>query len=322
MGGCSGNGTQASATHPSSNVNAGPDAGGDSGSALSPLPGTTRFALTMDSFTLAPNEEIYKCQDFPNPGGKDIAILRSESVMTRGSHHMFAFRVDSAQLNLGDGGTQGPLVDCPSGGVEFHPYFHDAQIPKRVTTYPPGVGRALKGTEGVRLMVHYLNTGSEALTTRVTLTADYVDASAVDALAAEYFLNATGVVVKPGTTTQTFSYTLPSSIHVLSAVSHMHRHGVHFEAESQPGGVKDAAAAQALYRSDEWLEPTPTDFDPPREAAAGDVFRFTCTFQNDDGTTFTFGESARTNEMCIFQGTFYPAPGGNGLVPFLFGPSE
>ena len=60
-----------------------------------------------------------------------------------------------------------------------------------------------------------------------------------------------------------------------------------------------------------------------RDAAApthkGDIFRFGRTYDNESQTTFTFGQSAATNEMCILQGTYYPSADGYGIyaVPAL-----
>jgi len=61
-----------------------------------------------------------------------------------------------------------------------------------------------------------------------------------------------------------------------------------------------------LYQTTNWD-------DPPLEAksidlAAGDQIQWSCTYNNDTGGILTFGESAATNEMCIFTGQYYPAP--------------
>lgn len=34
----------------------------------------------------------------------------------------------------------------------------------------------------------------------------------------------------------------------------------------------------------------------------------TCDYDNETDQTLTFGESAATNEMCIFVGAYYPPP--------------
>ena len=44
---------------------------------------------------------------------------------------------------------------------------------------------------------------------------------------------------------------------------------------------------------------------------AGQKITFTCTYLNNSGGLLTFGESALNNEMCIFDGPFFPAPVGD-----------
>jgi hypothetical protein len=302
-----------------------PSGTGDISAAANPLPtipGSTRYTFTLTSFQVAPSAEVYKCQDFPNPfGGSDVAILQSQSVMSKGSHHMFAYKLaptDASPANLGADGAAGPLVDCPAGGLEFHPFFHTSQTPVQVNTYPAGVGRALNGTDNVRLQVHYINTTTETITAAMTVTIDTVAPSAVKFLAAELFVNAVGVNVPPGASTQTWSTTLPQDINLVGAGGHMHSRGTHFEAGAAPSLT--ATNWTHLYSTDTWDEPQAVGFDPPLQLAAGDVIKYSCSYSNSTANTLTFGESAAKNEMCIFSGTYYPAPGGVGIYANLLTP--
>ena len=49
--------------------------------------------------------------------------------------------------------------------------------------------------------------------------------------------------------------------------------------------------------------------DPPLPIHGGDLITWSCDFDNDTGATLRFGESAATNEMCIFSAAFYDATG-------------
>ncbi|MGZ3440991.1 MAG: hypothetical protein ACXVDD_15815, partial [Polyangia bacterium] len=56
---------------------------------------------------------------------------------------------------------------------------------------------------------------------------------------------------------------------------------------------------------------TPALFDPPLALPAGTAISFACTYDNSDGSApLRYGDSARTDEMCIFSAQFYPAPFG------------
>ncbi len=43
---------------------------------------------------------------------------------------------------------------------------------------------------------------------------------------------------------------------------------------------------------------------------------YSCTFDNETGSTLTYGESAASNEMCNLFGVFFPAADG----ACIFGP--
>ncbi len=287
------------------------DAGGPT---LAPIPGSQRISFELEPFDIPAGGEYYKCQDYPNPFGEDIAILQSLSVMTYGSHHMFVFRLSNDGFfggtpNLGPGNTKGPLFDCPSGGAEFHPFVHAAQTPVQEFVYPKGMGQAFKSDETVRLMVHYLNTSTGVLHAKLNVTMDYVGANQVQTLAASIFLNSLGVTVPPGTSTQGFSFQLPQAVNLLGASGHMHRRGTHFEATAVAG---DGSKTE-LYQTNTWDEPTAAAFSPAMPIESNTTIHWACTYTNTGAQTFVFGQSANSNEMCIFTGTYYPSADGNGL---------
>ncbi|HVW29360.1 MAG TPA: hypothetical protein VHC69_28535 [Polyangiaceae bacterium] len=261
--------------------------------APTPPPGTTEFTLTTTPFTLNPGEESFKCQDMPNTIGKDIAIVQASATMAKGSHHMFVFYDTSFNQTV-------PLTDCT--GTEAHDFLILTQSPEETQTYPAGVGRLLKSTQGFRFGMHYLNTTSDPLQANVTARFDYEDTSAVQHLAAQMELNNALLNVPPGQTTQSRNYTVPYGISLLYAISHMHARATHFKA---------TAGAQTLYETKIWDEPVPTTYSPPLLVPGNSTITWECDYQNDTSMTFTFGESAQTNEMCIFFGVFYATDPGS-----------
>jgi hypothetical protein len=64
----------------------------------------------MSPFTVPAGGEVYKCQDFANPfGGQPVDIKTYELTMNAGSHHMILF--------YSSGAKDGPVIDCPQGGL-------------------------------------------------------------------------------------------------------------------------------------------------------------------------------------------------------------
>jgi hypothetical protein len=250
----------------------------------------------MDAFDVGPGEEAFKCQSFINPFRRDVDILTSESTMTPGSHHLFAFHAS--------GLVSGPVAPC--GGLEFHPYIHSAQVPHLLTTYPPNVGRFLPGSDGVQILAHYLNTTTETIHANVKLVLAVTDPANVTVQASHVFMNNFGLSVAPHSkSVATHSCTIPSDIKLLAAASHMHQRGVHFTATIPDGTI--------LYETSLWSDPQPRLFDPPMAIPAGTDVTWTCDYDNTTDLTLTFGQSAVTNEMCIFAGIYYPAPQGQGI---------
>lgn len=269
------------------------------------MPQTETYTFTTEQFSVPPGAEVYKCQDFQNPFGKDIDILYSESFMAPGSHHMFAFRGSTYNNNTG-------LSDC--SGLQIAEYIHTAQTPQQIYTYPPGVGRFLAASDGIRLQSHYINTTTSTINAQVSVTVNYVDPSQVQAHAAAIFLNnISGIHVIPGASTISSTAAMPNyggfmgvPLEVIGAGSHMHKRGVNF--------VANVVGGPQIYQTTDWDEPVGVAFDPPMELAPGSSIQWACSYQNDTGSTLGFGESAATNEMCIFTAVYYPAPGGMSII--------
>jgi hypothetical protein len=235
---------------------------------------------------------MFMCQNFKNPTGTDVAIVATETTMSAGSHHLFVFHDPSYDA---DSGT------APCSGVEFHDYLHLAQSPHTAISYPAGIGRSLKGAEGLRILVHYLNTTSATLNAQIEFTYTYVAPSGVQHLGAQMFLDNTTIFVPPGTSTQSRTYNTPYDIEMISAISHMHKQGVHFLA---------TAGSQTLYDGKDWDEPKEHDFSPFMHIASGTTITWACDYNNQTSNFLTFGESAQSNEMCILAGLFYPSQPG------------
>jgi hypothetical protein len=277
---------------PAAPSDAGPAAPSDAGSRKD-LPAT----FVADGFDIAPGQETFRCQNFANRYGRDVAVVSSEAFMTVGSHHMFLFM----QPNDGDG----PLVEC--SGLSFGTYVHSAQRSMSRVDYPPGVGMMVPAADNFQIMVHYLNSTSDRIHASVATTLHAVDPADVPIHASQIFSNTLSVNI-PAKSKATVhqSCGIPKDVNLFTASSHMHSHGVHYIARSSDG--------QLLYETNEWAEPEPWTFSPPRLLHAGSTIDVTCDYDNQTDQPLSFGESAATNEMCIFVGAYYPAADGESIT--------
>ncbi len=252
---------------------------------------TKTVTITMDSFTVAPGEEVYYCQTFANPWNAQVDIKTYALEMSPGSHHMFAFYQSNA--------TDGALAPCPNGGLQFGAFTFTAQQPKLTETYPVTVGATIPQGTGFQLMAHYLNAGTTAISsTQVSLTMYVAKPGVVTQHAGVLYLNNLAVMAPPGMSTSSSSYTLPQDVQIMSSASHMHRGGTNF--------VSKASSGETLYTTTEWAEPPGLPYSPPLELKSGTTITWKCTYDNTTGTLLSFGESATKNVMCISVSVFYP----------------
>jgi hypothetical protein len=252
------------------------------------------YTIALDPFVVAPGEERYACQDFANPFGASAAIHGFASHLTPGSHHLLLFYTASA--------ADAPPAGC--SGSEFAPGPYGSQRPDDSLVYPDGVAAVVAPSDGFRVQAHYLNATAAPLDVRVTLTLSRIDDAAVRDRAAVLFFSNSAIDVPPGQSgvVAQKSCTLPFDVELVQATGHMHSHGRAFSA---------TAAGQTIFSSTVYSDVTPALFDPPLALPAGTVVTFGCTYDNSDGTTpLRFGDSALTDEMCIFSAQFYPAPFG------------
>ena len=273
----------------------GAPATGDGGGHAITDDGHGTYSITLAPFVVAAGAERYACQDFANPFGGDAAAIHAfASHMTPGSHHLLLFYKSSA--------SDGPLADC--SGTEFAPGPYGSQRPDDGIAYPDGVAAVVAPSDGFRVQAHYLNATAAPLDVHVTITLSRVDDGAVRDHAAILFFSNGAIDVPAGASgvVAQKSCTLPFAVNLVQATGHMHEHGRSFVA---------TAAGATIFSSSVYSDVTPALFDPPLALPAGTAVRFACTYDNSDGTApLHFGDSARTDEMCIFSAQFYPAPFG------------
>jgi hypothetical protein len=270
--------------------------GGTGSASVTPDSGSstdkTTLTLTMGPFTVPAGKEVYKCQTFANPFGHDVDIKTYEEHMTTGSHHMFLFFMPNA--------TDGQVADCTAGGFEFHPYPFTAQTPDLKITYPDTVGSIIPATMGFMLNAHFVNAGATDYQATLTVTLHVAAPGTVTNHVGDVFMNNLGINISASNMPQTASATctLPQDMYVLGSGSHMHQRATEFVATD---------GTQTLYQTNSWNNPVPAVYSPPLHLTKGTNVTFSCTYVNDTGQPLTFGESARTNVMCIYSLAYYPA---------------
>jgi hypothetical protein len=215
--------------------------------------------LTMDTFAVPANAEVFYCQSFANPWGRQVDIKTYDLEMDTGSHHMFAFYKSNA--------TNGPAVPCAAGGLTFGFFTFVSQVPTLVQTFPATVGATIPQSDGFTLTAHYLNTTTSELTAHVKLTMYLAKPGVITNHAGVIFMNNVAMTVPPTgqPVVSPASMKLNQDVNILSTTSHMHKFGTNFVATATaPGG-----AEQTVYATTQWDEPKPMVFSTPLQFPSG-----------------------------------------------------
>jgi hypothetical protein len=271
----------------------------------------TPITLTMDSFTVAANDEVYMCQQFGNPFGKDVDLVKMVGSMTAGSHHFFVFNMTPSTGRS----TTAPLGPCLDKGLEFHPFPYLSQQPEWTVQYGTGMGYPLVGQNGLMMNVHYLNASSTPVTPKVTITFYPAKPGTVTTHVGTIFLNNQTIYVPAGTPKTNLVAVTNSNVPIsdesytiFTHWSHMHQYSTDFQAST--GGT-------VFYEEKQWNEPplitagTGTNQSPllPKTMNSGATITWTCMYYNPTSQPMIFGDSAMTNDMCIYLGQYFPAEG-------------
>ena len=260
--------------------------------------------MTLASFTVPPNTEVWKCQDFASPfGGDQVDVVGWDFQMTPGSHHMTLFNTPGA--------SDGPLIDCPNGPTKDTTYAFGAQVPKATFKFPQGIGELIPSGWGFTINSHYVNVTAAPIQAEVVIRILVAAPGVVTQHAGGYEGVLLSIVVPPthGTPVNVgSSCTIPQDMYLIAASGHMHHRGSHFVATS--GGKN-------LMQTDEVGSP-PTTFSPPVLLKAGADITWSCDYENETDSNLIYGISALNNVMCNTVLSFYPVDSANNAFLSCF----
>jgi hypothetical protein len=202
-------------------------------------------------------------------------------------------------------------------GLEFHPFPFLSQQPDWTVNYPTAsdgspMGYPLVAANSLMVNIHYLNTTSAAISPSVSITIKTAKPGVVKTHVGTIFLNQVALSVAspvpmsaPVQTPKTWNgdtVDLPATYSIYASISHMHQWSVGFTASTNNS---------VFYTESDWSSPPLTLHDPVIPMTNSQSITWSCDYYNDTGATLTFGDSAKTNIMCIYMGDYYPANATN-----------
>jgi hypothetical protein len=256
--------------------------------------GAETASIRMDAFVAEAGAQGLMCQTFANPFGREVDVSAWTGRITRGGHHVLLFQVDD--------GEPGAAADCSGAANAYPVLFQSQNAATAELRYPEGVAAHLAADAKLLMQVHYLNAENEAITVDNAIELTAALPGAVDAHVASLMLQTFDIHVPPHeTATATQMCTVNADVDVVWLTSHMHSHGIEFEA-----AFDDAA----VYDSTSWEDPVVSIFEPLRAVDRGTALSFGCTYQNQSDTEVGFGASLVDDEMCVLVGAYTARGGG------------
>ena len=260
----------------------------------------------MSDFTIAPSSEAFKCTYVQMPSTAGF-IVGGQHEFTVGSHHLLLYRTSLTSIPAG---MESPTIgDCYEGSATYMSTLtgvvYPAATPTGQLTMPEGVGLPYQANEVLLFQVHYLNATATPLTAEAYVHLDTQTAPVKQNAGILFFYDPFIYVPQGGMGKASLRCPIPSNITLFTQSSHYHARGVNYQAYLDPASPA-APATTPFYTSNDWASPTiQLDTMPVK---AGSYIRYYCDYDNTQGTQdFIQGQSAATNEMCMFIGLYYPA---------------
>jgi hypothetical protein len=267
--------------------------------------------------TVNPGEEKFLCRLVTFPAtvpAKAGYVTATTHHFTPGSHHLLLYATDLTSTSMLPGWDQ--PKDCsesgPNASVMNHVkgLIYDAQNPTGGLTYPPGIGFPATPNQVLLWQVHYIDPGATPLDAHVTVDFTFAPPGAtIKAQAGVLFWYDTFIDVPAGAKARAqMRCPIPNDITILRAESHYHSRGMGYGAYLDDPPSKPATTP--FFTSHNWEDPGALT--TPFPVKGGSNIRFECDYDNTAGSLeFFAGPSAKTNEMCMFIGLYYPDLGSS-----------
>jgi hypothetical protein len=269
--------------------------GSNGGGSDASVPGDFTTLISR-SWSIPSNTEAYKCVRVQVP--TDMWITAFRSIAPVGTHH--------SVLTISTNSTMVGEYDCDAGSLDTE-MLYAAGVNTDENDFPTGVAIHVAAGTYVNLNLHLFNTTDNALSDTSGVMVKTIAQADVQNEADMQF-SGTFIINIPSDNqvhTAVGGCNAAHDFHMFTLWPHMHQTAIHQTLSVTPNGGTATTLLDTDYAFNNQKNYPITD----TVVHAGDHISTTCTYQNNTGSTKTFGESS-TSEMC-FTGIYrYPA-GGN-----------
>ncbi|HXJ35376.1 MAG TPA: hypothetical protein VMS22_15190 [Candidatus Eisenbacteria bacterium] len=264
--------------------------------------------MTIGPVDVPHGSEITQCTYFKNPNPKDMAVGRVRIQVQGGSHHVHLYRPVDPNMSVPDG-----HETC-----NFALNFDQWQLifaSQNVTLdwkLPRGVAIMLRGGEQYVAQTHFVDNGLLATPDPgwATFNIYSMKRKKVKSFAGAFFGQDRDVVVPPHS--ESFATTrcvFPRPVKLLALTGHYHFRGKEFTVNTWDG----TTTGEQLYKFEGYTEPVFERYSGKFQPEVQGL-EWTCRYENDTDTQFTFGPFTDQNEHCNLFGFYYPTLGENEFM--------
>jgi hypothetical protein len=260
------------------------------------------YVFTM-SMTVPASTELHQCQLVQLPPGPDIDVTTFSHEYTEGSHHFLLYLTDLTSIP----GDLTGQYDCTTGAEPIVQHatgiVYGGQVPTGEFAFPAGVAAKLEGGQVLIMNTHYLNTTATALATTVkvgldTTTPDKVEQEGGFFVFYDPFID----VPAHAEASSGARCHVGADVTVVTAFTHYHYRGTRMAVFEDVAG--QPRSTTPFYTTTNWEHPQ--TLAGPVTWKQGDWIRYQCDYDNMDATEVFQGPNARTSEMCVLAGLYYP----------------
>jgi hypothetical protein len=254
--------------------------------------------IQLDPGEIQSGEEIYVCQVYGNPFGRDVDVVMFESE-TDYSHHHFVFMSDEYNK---------PSAVYPCAEIPpTMPFAFTAQGNDVVNNYAAGMGVRINATQGLMVQAHFANVTADAIhpISKIRMYPGLPGAVQTH-VGVFFFLMGPGAIpvtpphseiTFPARSCQLHPYQA-NDVNIMWMVGHLHSKGTR---------VSASVDGEKIYETRDWSDPRVEWLSPVLHYATPQVdVSWDCDYRNDTDRPLMFGEGY-SDTMCAVFGGYYPA---------------
>jgi hypothetical protein len=253
-------------------------------------------------------EEITECTYFKNPSKKDMAVNRVSIDVKGGSHHIHLYRPVDSSTSVADG------HETCNFALDFD-VWQLVLASQSVTLdwkLPRGVAFMFRAGEQLLAQTHFVDNGLLATPEPgwATFNLYATKRKQVKSFAGALFGQDKDVRVPARSVAYaTTKCVFPRPVKLLALTGHYHFRGVEFTVNSWDGQT----TGEELYRTVGYSDPSFLRYQGKHQPEVPGL-EWTCRYENDTDSDYTFGPFTDRNEHCNLFGFYYPTLGENEFM--------